>query len=519
MVDIGGMLTASAGGLGGQSGAAPIDQPPDPEGGASPLAAAPFDWVGLIGTGQSLSIGATAGTISPKQPYGNFSLQDSGPNPRYPLSGGQPLWSLVPLVEPMRPSSTGSGPGYSDGQYPNNLAGETPHSGMANTISWLWKQRGESSDYVTVHSAVGWSGHALSDIDKAGGQRAYPASLSEARAITALAKQQGKTFGYGAVIVTHGETDATTPTYGEGLWQLYQDYDTDLKAITGQATDLVMLVSQQSSKAGGSSGSAAQVFRAGRAHPAQLICTGPKYQYDYGADKLHLPAAGYRRLGEKYAEVFDLVVNQHAAWEPLGPKSVKRNGDVIEVAFNVPNPPLVWSQDLAPPHQTLHSEWAAGRGFEVVTDAEQSVAIAAAEIAGSSVLLTLKDAPSADVPLTVRYAITQDGDGNQAGEVLGLRGLLRDSDPFLGVDAETIATKVTQGSRTITSVELSAFRRRAGYDIVSQNGVPIAPVVSSRDSDEQLTLSAPWPGATGTVPLSFHYDLYNYCVHFSMPAQ
>jgi hypothetical protein len=75
---------------------------------------------------------------------------------------------------------------------------------------------------------------------------------------------------------------------------------------------------------------------------------------------------------------------------------------------------------------------------------------------------------------------------------------------------------VTQGSTLITSTEAGAFRRRTGYDVVSQEGMATGLVVSSRDSDEQLTLSGPWTGASGTVPLSFHYDLYNYCVHFSL---
>jgi hypothetical protein len=96
------------------------------EGGAAPVTQPPFDWVGVIGTGQSLSVGVTAGFISPTQPYGNLVLRDSGADPRYPLSGGNPEWSLEPLVEPLRPKSLGSGPGYTDGEYPNNVGGETP---------------------------------------------------------------------------------------------------------------------------------------------------------------------------------------------------------------------------------------------------------------------------------------------------------------------------------------------------------------------------------------------------------
>ena len=389
---------------------------------------------------------------------------------------------------------------------------------MANALSWLWKQRDASADYVTVHTTVGWSGHPLSDIDKAGGKRAYAASLSEARAYSTLAKQSGKSFGYGGIIVTHGESDSSNATYGSRLYQLQQDYNTELKAITGQTSEVVMLVSQQSTQATGSNGSAAQVFLQGRMHPGQLICTGPKYQYQYAPDKTHLQAGGYRRLGEKYAEVLDLAVDQKLAWQPLGPTSAKRTGNVIEVAFHVPNPPLVWNEQMQPAHQTMHTEWAAGRGFEVVTDSGQSLAIQSAQIQGTSVMLTLKDPVAAGAAVTVRYAITQDGGGSQGGDPKGLRGQLRDSDPFLGGDAETITTVVQQGSRTVKSATPGAFKRRTAFDILSQDGKDLPTIVSSHDSDDQLTLSTPWPGQGGSAQLTFRYDLYNYCVHFSQKA-
>ncbi|HVJ21330.1 MAG TPA: dockerin [Polyangiaceae bacterium] len=504
----GGSASGGMAGIDGTAGAggAAIEVPRSP----------PFDWVGVVGTGQSLSIGATAGYLSAVQPYGNLTLLDSGPDPKYPLSDGQPDWSLVPLIEPVRAKVAGSGAGYSDGQYPNNVVGETPHSGMANTLSWLWQERGDVGDYVTVHSVVGWSGHCLVDIDKTGGKRAYQGSLSEARAIAELATAQGKTFGYGAIIMTHGECDASTPDYGDGLHTLLTDYNADLKAITGQSEDVVMLVSQQSTKATGSNGSAAQVFRAGNDHPGEIICTGPKYQYQYAPDKLHLKAAGYRRLGEKYAEVFDLVVNRKAAWRPLGPTSATREGDTVRVTFHVPEPPLVWSEEIAPPHQTAHVEWAQGRGFEVVTAAQESVTIGSATIDGDSVVLTLVDPPASGESLIVGYAMTQDGEGNQGGEVTGLRGLLRDSDAFVGADTEEISVVLTQGSKVITSVEPGAFRRRTGFDIVTEGGEPTGLVVATRDTDDQLTLFEPWTGPSGTRSLSFHYDMYNYAVHFSL---
>jgi hypothetical protein len=527
----GGTSTSGAGGAatnggvsgGGQStaagaGSGTAGMPPDPQ----PPQAPPFDWVGVIGTGQSLAVGG-GGTpqqqpISKAASYKNLKLVDSGPNPKYPIAmgSGAPVWSALPLSEPIRVDVPGQGLGYTDWQYPNNIQGETPHTAMASTLSALFKTRGAEGDYVTVHSVVGWAGRCLKDIDKQGTGRAYPASLNEARVWKQLAMAAGKSYGVGAVVLTHGECDASNVSYASGLYQLWSDYNTDLKSLTGQARDIVMLASQQSASDSGATGSAVQLWQASRQHPDQIMCVGPKYQYQYGPDKLHLPAAGYVRLGEKYAEVFDLVVNQKRAWKPLQPRKVSRSGATISVDFDVPNPPLVWDHHLSPSHQQQHVQWAAGKGFEVTGQNGAALTIASVAIQGSSVVITLSADPGA-TKVTVAYALTEDGGGAQAGTVQGMRGLLRDSDDFVGSDVEDIQLDVTQGSSAIKSAQAGGFLRRTAQDVLSGAGVPADSVVLARDSNDQLTLAAPWPAASGRITATFHHEQANYCVHFSMP--
>ncbi|HET9622108.1 MAG TPA: hypothetical protein VFP84_12120 [Kofleriaceae bacterium] len=492
------------------------DAAPDAVRDAAPVATPPpFDWVGVIGTGQSLALGVSSTVMSTTQPFHNLKLVDNGPNPKYPIDGNPSAkWATAPLVELIRPRVAGTGPGYTDNQYPNDLFGETPHSGMANELSQLWAARGGSSEYVTAHSVVGWSSHCLVDLNKEGGMRAYPASLAEARVWTQLARAAGKTFGYGGIVLTHGECDAGNLAYGAGLFTLWQDYNTDLKAITGQTRDVVLLVSQQSTEGVGHyDNSAVQVWQAGVAHPGQIVCTGPKYQFVYGSDHLHLPAPGYLALGEKYAEVFDQIVNQGVAWQPLQPTAITRAGAVVTIDFHVPNPPLAWDAHLARPHLTKNTVWANGRGFEAKDATGRALAIASVAIQGASVVLTLAAVPSSAV--TIAYAITQDGAGLQGGTDLGAHGQLRDSDALIGLDAETIAVHVTQGSAVVTAVAANGFARRAARDAVSA-GADLADdtIVSSVDSASQLTLSTPWLGATGTASLAVHHDLHNFAVHF-----
>ncbi len=486
---------------------------------APPIPATPpFDWVGVIGTGQSLAIGATADYINTQQPFGNLTLVDDGPDPRYPIEPGvgAPEWAVVPLVEPIRQAVAGQGPGYDDKEYPNNIRGETPHSGMANSLSLLWKKRGGAGDYVTVHSVVGWGGHCLTAISK--GTRTYEAGLAEARVFAELAASAGKTFGYGGIVLTHGECDGKrNPDYGEGLYQLWRDYNQDLKAITGQVSDIPLFASQQSTRGSGSpQSSAIQLWEASVAHPGEIICTGPKYQYEYSSDLLHLPAPGYEALGEKYAEVFDLVVNQKVAWKPLQPEKATRSGSTITIDFHVPNPPLVWDAHIPTPHAGS-VEWQNGRGFEVEDSTGARVTISDAAIQGSSVVLTLADPPPAGT-LYVAYAYNQEGEGEQGGTDQGMRGQLRDSDDFRGYSAAILEVNVTTGSNTVTSDDPAAFAHRGARDLVSADALPEDTIIASKDGPATLTLSAPWSGPSGKALLDFRHDARNYGVHFRLPV-
>lgn len=394
------------------------------------------DWVGVIGTGQSLSVGAAAQVpVSTTQLFHNLKLLDEGPDPKYPLDGGGIL-SLIPLTEPIRP----------------HLAGYR------------------------------------------------------------MASELGKTFATGAVILTHGECDAADPAYEAGLHQLAVDYNQDLRAITGQTRDIPLLVSQQSTVVRPRGGSAIAVWRLGVDYPGEAFCVGPKYQYQYASDHLHMDAAGYRRLGEKYAEVYDHVVNKRRFWAPVQPNRFVRDGARITVYFDVPTPPLNWDENISAPHQEVHTAWAQGRGFEV-SDESGELTIASVEIVADNIVeITLTCAPSGEV--LVRYALTQDGTGYQGGTDLGMRGQLRDSNALVAYDIETITVQVSSGSPTVTSPVTNAFLGRTGHDLVEGAEVPDGTIVESKDSGQRLTLSNPWPGATGTADLTFHHDLHNYCVQF-----
>src|SRR5262245_3485365 len=201
----------------------------------------PWDWTGIVGTGQSLSVGGNAPLAAPtQQRYGNLKL-DLGGATVPPFDPTLPSLALVPLTEPIRPMA-GSYPSA----YPANIYGETPHTAMADQLTAMAKQQAMHDDYVSIHSVVGESGQPLTVIQKSPTNlpttgtsgRAYDATLFEAAAIKRLADGMGKTYGIGAVVLTHGESDAGNTAYESGIYQLLSDYNLDLAALTGQTAKI-----------------------------------------------------------------------------------------------------------------------------------------------------------------------------------------------------------------------------------------------------------------------------------------
>jgi len=392
-----------------------------------------WDWNGVVGTGQSLSVGAQASTTTlATQPFKNLKLSlGMAKVSQPPYDANDPALSVMPLTEPIRAEATSY-----PGAYPLNIYGETPHTAMADQISALYR-KDWGGDYITVHTVVGESGQGIHVIDKTAVAssnlgHAYAATLFEVSALKRLATAAGKTYGVGGIILTHGETDGANSSYESDMLRLYTDYNADISAITGQTTKIPLFVTQQQTSPGDNSPTASLLaeWKIGVNHPGEVICVGPKYQYAYASDHLHLVASGYDRLGEKYAEVYyEKAVLGHD-WQPLQPVSVSRIGKVITLNFHVPVPPLVWDDGIPAPHQMAHTAWSKGRGFEVEDQVGEQTIVSVA-IQGDSVAITLASDPVA-TGLVVRYAVTQDGSGSLGGLATGRIGQLRDSDPLVG---------------------------------------------------------------------------------------
>jgi hypothetical protein len=479
-----------------------------PDGGNAPI------WLGVVGTGQSLSVGAASGPLLSTSPLANhFKLSLGARATSWPIDPADPELSLAPLVEPIRPLDTGS-----SNPYPNNIYGETFHTAMAAQLGAL-HQAAAGAELTSAHSVVGQGAASITIIQKNGSGNAYAASLFEVTAFARLAASAGARYEVGAVMLTHGEADAERPSYQDDIVRLAADYDQDLRAITGQSRAIPLIVTQQNADPGtGRATSTVGAWKAGVDQPGKIYCAGPKYQYGYAGDRVHLVTEQYDRLGVKYAEVLYEVVVRGNDWQPLQPVEVTRDGQTISVRFHVPFPPLVWDEAFGLPHQFGHPAWANGRGFEV-EDSQGEVTITGATIEGDTVRIGIDRLPIATAtgPLVVRYAMTQDATTRAAGQPTGRFGQLHDSDPLIAIDASEIDCMVTNGSKAVSAVTAGAFVTRYAHDVVEGSGLAANTLVVSANAGV-ANLSQPWTGATGTARLRFRSNQWNYAVAFELTA-
>lgn len=486
-------------------------------------------WHGVIGTGQSLSVGFQGQFPGPTAiAPGAYKLIDS--SKRYDIEKPDvSSLEIVPLTEPLRD------PIAAADQYPGNLEGKTPHHSMALQIAQLCAQNGRKP-HVTVHSAVGKSGAPMYEICKDGEKNSYAASIYEIRALTRLAKEKGAKLIYDCILLTHGESDALLGNneYGETLVKLVTDYMQDLTSITGQEHAPLMILSQQATSPGGRDPRPNPVIQKMWQTQAEtsnaIICSGPKYQFGYAEGGLHLPAAGYDRLGEKYGQAYYQTLIEGEPFVPLSPKSASMHDELtIIVDFHIPAAPLDWDPYLPSCHPSSEGHpWADGRGFEVRDNNGDAISIESVNITadGTSVSIKIRSSQNDprhlskhgrvdNLPLTIAYAMTQDQSGFLGGFGEGRLGHLRDSDPLVGATSQVLTCQLENGSRSITCPE--RFEGIALYDNVEPGDnaiVELDPMDLSWAS-----LGSPWMGSSGWQELRLSHNQRNYLVSFSLTVE
>ncbi len=150
---------------------------------------------------------------------------------------------------------------------------------------------------------------------------------------------------------------------------------------------------------------------------AGIFCLGPSYGPEYvftNIDDVHMTAAGYRKVGEKFGLAVQAIIDG-AGWKPCHIVAASRTGAVITLTVHVPEGPLVVDTSLVAA--------VANSGFTYTGATITGVTIAEAGLGGPG---AIEIALSAAAGGTLRYAHAN-GTASRIGATVGPRGNIRDS--------------------------------------------------------------------------------------------
>lgn len=261
----------------------------------------------VLSTGQSLAMGYNSSVaLSTYQPYENLMF-----NPGVEAT----TTPLIPLYE--------SGQGER-----GNV--ETPSSGVVNSLSaYIY------NEFPFALGLHGKSGTAYSGLKQ--GTAQYNLGITQVTNAKTYLDGQGKTLIPIAITSAHGESDyyaGLASTYAANLAEWQSNYEDDVNAVTGRTDSIPLFINQMNSAAFGDI--AAAQLDAHRNNPGKVILVGPKYQYAYASDHLHLTSTNSRHSGEMFAKVINKVVFEGETWNPLMPTSVNRVGNIVTIDYDIP---------------------------------------------------------------------------------------------------------------------------------------------------------------------------------------
>lgn len=365
---------AAAGSLGGGNGAR-----------------VPCQIVGIIGTGQSNSVGSGAAQapITTAQPYSNLMFSA--------VITPATLTSVLPLVE---------------------AVSETHSASMANYLYGL--RPGVGRYLVSQHgvSGTGYSGLAL-------GQTPYTNSIAAVTAGKARAAEMGCAYKVAAVTVVHGENDLANASYAANMATWQDNYDASVKAVTGQSEEVIMAHWQIGSAAayqgaGTTNDVAVRQLAAARANPGEVILVGAGYNIAYGyGDYKHHNQAQYAWIGSYFAK----ALSYGGGWLPLSPTAIVRAGANIDVTYHVPVGCITLD--------TTNVSAQTNSGFEFYDASGSTPTITSVTVTGCNTIRVALSGTPAGPTEQLCYAYDDVTGLGRSGPTQGARGNVRDDDAAL----------------------------------------------------------------------------------------
>lgn len=353
---------------------------------------------GVFVTGQSLAVGATTTPVTTTPPYPTNALMlSTGPVVEGP-STSSPTATLQPLREGITSNK------------------ETCSSSFASAV--LDTELSQRPTLKMVQFGNGYAGQPYSVIKK--GTATYNDVLAQVSRILTFGSLIVRGF-----IVVHGEADAGNANYDANLIEWQGNYETDIRALTGQSEPLYMFVAQTASIRNYypttlNAHQSALKQLAASVENQKIILAVPEYIFSYN-DNVHITGPCQRLMGEYLRKAYQKVVLEGRDWRPVSPKTFTLGSNYVDIQFYVPVAPLVLDTALCTDPGNY--------GF-MYSDAAGNTISSVALKAGTQDTVRVTLSGNIGATAAIDYAYNT-GTAGISGPTGGARGCLRDSDPAL----------------------------------------------------------------------------------------
>lgn len=352
----------------------------------------------IVGNGQSLQMGYTSVVTTLQPPTANRLLT---------INDGVRLTNeddtlLSSMVAPFKP-----------------LTAKALEMPAVQLSAQLNRNRALPSNSALLTSVHGRGGRGITSLWK--GSTYYANSITAVTAAKAECDAKGYAYRVPFVDWIQGENDRTSAAgvyYGH-LLQLQTDYDTDIRAISGQPEVVRVLLDQISNwTAYGDTESNVPLeqLQVALDYPDRFVCAGPKYWAQTSSDGIHLPAVNSMRLGAMHSRPAEAIINE-SSWFPTHCISATRDGLEVTLRFHTPHEPLVVDKKNVTDPGDLGLRW--------IDDAASAEISSIRLVGDNTLILTLSALPTGSNP---QIGIADIGTTlAPGGPTSGPRACLRDS--------------------------------------------------------------------------------------------
>jgi hypothetical protein len=371
---------------------------------------------GLLQTGQSNVAGAQGRPLlSTTALYGSLMF-----NGGLKAADAPGTASFVPAVEDLLAEQ--------GADYGGNNRGETGLvQAMAQAVRTAARVAGVAPADYLIWSATSAEG-GTSIAEHAEGGAIFEDGIYRVTRAKARANTLGVPFAVPMVVWLQGEADAgRTPStdrtvYKDTLIEIAEAYDARIRAITGQANPVKMLVHQTASVSAVNSDIV--LAQADAAAESDLIILGnPIYHLPHNADALHLSALGHALRGAATGRAYSQLVVDGRAPDVVQPLYAWAEGTTIRVRFQAASRLVIDRTGLPA---------ATDNGLRVL-DSGGTVTLTGQTIEGGNTWrATMSRALTGTAP-RVRIALDYTGGGSAGGGICNIRDSATDTVTLGGV--------------------------------------------------------------------------------------